>query len=56
VRFGRGGDAFTERVESDGDALAVDGFGDAKGVVEHHAGDESPVEAGSESGVLEEAA
>ncbi len=41
VRFGRRGDAFAERVERDGDALAVDGFGYAKRIFGLHARDES---------------
>jgi hypothetical protein len=56
VRLGGRGDAFAEGVESDGDALAVDGFGDTKRVFGLHAGDESCVEAGAQRGVFKEAA
>ncbi len=56
VRLGGGSDTFAKGVESDGDALAVDGFGYAKRILGLHAGDESRVETGSQRGVLEEAA
>ena len=41
MRLGLRGDALAERVERDGDALAVDRFGDAKRVGDFHAGDEA---------------
>ncbi|MEI9969220.1 MAG: hypothetical protein WDM87_11575 [Terracidiphilus sp.] len=43
VGFGGRIDTFAERVEGDGDALAVDGFGDAQCVIGLHAGDESRI-------------
>ena len=56
MRLSGRGDAFAEGVESDGDALAVDGFRDAKRVFGLHAGDESLIEAGAQRGVLKETA
>ena len=56
MRLAFRGDAFAERVEGDGDALAVDGFGHAQSVFELHSGDKARAETCSESGVLAEAA
>ena len=52
MRLSLGGDALAQRVESDGHALAVDGFGDAQGVFDLHAGDEAGTEPAADAGVL----
>ncbi len=49
------GDALTERIESDSDALTIDCFGHAKRILNAHACDEATVEAGSQAGIFEEA-
>ena len=56
VRLSGRSDAFAKRVERDGDALAVDGFRDAKRIFGLHACDESRIEPSSQRGVLTEAA
>ncbi len=54
--FGFGGDAFAERVETDGDAFAVDLLAGGEGVFDGHAGDEAGGELASEGGALGETA
>ncbi len=56
VRLGGRSDAFAKGIESDRNALAVDGFSNAKRVFQLHAGDESRVEAGAQRGTLTEMA
>lgn len=56
VRLGGRGNAFAERIESDGDALAVDCFSDTKRVFGLHAGDEARIEACAQCGVFKETA
>jgi hypothetical protein len=56
MRFSGRSDAFAKRVESDRDALAIDGLRNAQRIFRLHACDEPRVEASAERGVLKEAA
>jgi hypothetical protein len=56
VGLGHRGHAFTQGVEGNRDALAVDGFGHAQGIVDLHAGNKPRAEPRAQPGLLTESA